>query len=40
MDDSSTANKLNAVGGGQALAADDAAPQACSILDPDCEACQ
>ncbi|MGB5562262.1 MAG: ribonucleoside-diphosphate reductase subunit alpha [Sedimenticolaceae bacterium] len=42
MDDSSRANKLSAVGGSyqaeNAGAAD--APKACSILDPDCEACQ
>jgi ribonucleoside-diphosphate reductase alpha chain len=40
MDDSSKANRLNAVGGGQAIAADDGTPKVCSILDPDCEACQ
>jgi len=44
MDDSSRANKLSAVGGSyRALAVSDAgsgAPKACSILDPDCEACQ
>jgi ribonucleoside-diphosphate reductase alpha chain len=48
MDDSSKANKLSAVGGSyQAVSADgagtevgSAAPKACSILDPDCEACQ
>ncbi|MCB1789591.1 MAG: ribonucleoside-diphosphate reductase subunit alpha [Gammaproteobacteria bacterium] len=44
MDDSSRANKLSAVGGSyRALGASDvgsAAPKACSILDPDCEACQ
>jgi ribonucleoside-diphosphate reductase alpha chain len=43
MDDSSKANKLSAVGGSyQTLSAADAgaAPKACSILDPDCEACQ
>ncbi len=44
LDDSGKANKLSAVGGSYGgLAADDggsAAPQACSILDPDCEACQ
>ena len=44
MDDTSKANQLSAVGGSyQALSAGDsgsAAPQACSILDPDCEACQ
>ncbi len=44
MDDSGRANKLNAVGGGggSLLAADvdDAQPKVCSILDPDCEACQ
>ena len=39
MDDSSRANKLNAVGGHQGPGAADA-PKACSILDPDCEACQ
>jgi ribonucleoside-diphosphate reductase alpha chain len=38
MDDSGKANRLNAVGGGNGTAA--AAPQVCSILDPDCEACQ
>ena len=42
MDDSSRANKLSAVGGSyhteNAGTAD--APKACSILDPDCEACQ
>jgi ribonucleoside-diphosphate reductase alpha chain len=42
MDDSSRANKLNAVSSYQGLSADGAAgaPKACSILDPDCEACQ
>ncbi|MGB5254985.1 MAG: ribonucleoside-diphosphate reductase subunit alpha [Sedimenticolaceae bacterium] len=44
MDDSSKANKLSAVGGSyQSMstdAAEDAAPKVCSILDPDCEACQ
>jgi ribonucleoside-diphosphate reductase alpha chain len=44
MDDSSRANQLSAVGGSYgALSAEDAgstSPQACSILDPDCEACQ
>jgi ribonucleoside-diphosphate reductase alpha chain len=44
MDDSSKANKLSAVGGSyQGMskdAAEDAAPKVCSILDPDCEACQ
>ncbi len=42
MDDSSRANKLSAVGGSyQAENAGTAdAPKACSILDPDCEACQ
>ena len=39
MDDSSRANKLNAVGGGNG-SAETAAPKVCSILDPDCEACQ
>ncbi|WP_019572007.1 ribonucleoside-diphosphate reductase subunit alpha [Thioalkalivibrio sp. ALMg3] len=37
--DSSRANKLNAVSGGQ-QASEPEAPKACSILDPDCEACQ
>jgi ribonucleoside-diphosphate reductase alpha chain len=36
MDNSGKANRLNAVGGGNGAAA----PQVCSILDPDCEACQ
>ncbi len=43
MDDSSKANKLNAVGGNFVMAssaAGSSAPKACSILDPDCEACQ
>jgi len=44
MDDSSRSNKLSAVGGSyRALSAEDtgsSAPKACSILDPDCEACQ
>ena len=44
LDDSSKANKLSAVGGSYGgLAAEEsstAAPKACSILDPDCEACQ
>ena len=44
LDDSSKANKLSAVGGSYGgLGAEDggsAAPKACSILDPDCEACQ
>ncbi|MCB1785403.1 MAG: ribonucleoside-diphosphate reductase subunit alpha [Chromatiaceae bacterium] len=44
MDDSSRSNKLSAVGGSyQGLSAADTgtgAPKACSILDPDCEACQ
>ncbi|MCG6966085.1 MAG: ribonucleoside-diphosphate reductase subunit alpha [Chromatiaceae bacterium] len=44
MDDTSRSNKLSAVGGSyRALSvadADSAAPKACSILDPDCEACQ
>ncbi len=43
-DDSTRSNKLSAVGGSYGgVAADEAgsaAPQACSILDPDCEACQ
>ncbi|MEA3274690.1 MAG: ribonucleoside-diphosphate reductase subunit alpha [Pseudomonadota bacterium] len=46
MDDASRASKLNAVGGnypsmkgnGNGSGAED--PSACSILDPDCEACQ
>ncbi|WP_038051206.1 ribonucleoside-diphosphate reductase subunit alpha [Thioalkalivibrio sp. ALJ1] len=37
--DTSRGNKLNAVSGGQ-QAAEPEAPKACSILDPDCEACQ
>ena len=44
MDDTSRANQLSAVGGSYlAQPAQDsgsAAPKACSILDPDCEACQ
>ncbi len=44
MDDSSRANQLSAVGGSNGAASeaavDNAAPKACSILDPDCEACQ
>jgi ribonucleoside-diphosphate reductase alpha chain len=44
MDDSGRANKLSAVGGSYGAATDaavdNAAPKACSILDPDCEACQ
>ncbi len=43
MDDSSKANKLSAVGGSYQAAGDNGtgeAPKACSILDPDCEACQ
>ena len=44
LDDSGKANKLSAVGGGYQAASSDevgsAAPKACSILDPDCEACQ
>jgi len=41
MADTSRANKLNAVSGaGAAPAAEPEAPQACSILDPECEACQ
>ena len=43
LDDSGKANKLSAVGGSYGgLGAADAggAPKACSILDPDCEACQ
>jgi ribonucleoside-diphosphate reductase alpha chain len=39
--DTGRANKLNAVNGnGNAQAAESSAPKACSILDPDCEACQ
>jgi ribonucleoside-diphosphate reductase alpha chain len=39
--DTGRANKLNAVNGkGSAQAAESSAPKACSILDPDCEACQ
>ncbi|WP_019594128.1 ribonucleoside-diphosphate reductase subunit alpha [Thioalkalivibrio sp. ALM2T] len=38
--DSSRANKLNAVAGGTSAAHEPEAPKACSILDPDCEACQ
>jgi len=39
--DTGRANKLNAVNGnGSAHAAEPAAPKACSILDPECEACQ
>ena len=34
------ASKLNAVKNTAGQAADSAAPKACSILDPDCEACQ
>ena len=44
MDDTSRANQLSAVGGSYlaqpALDSGSAAPKACSILDPDCEACQ
>jgi len=39
MDEAGRANKLNAVKVA-ALDAGSAAPKACSILDPDCEACQ
>jgi len=39
MSEANRANKLNAVSSG-VLDADGAAPKACSILDPDCEACQ
>jgi ribonucleoside-diphosphate reductase alpha chain len=39
--DTGRANKLNAVNGnGSAHATESSAPKACSILDPDCEACQ
>ena len=34
------ASKLNAVKNTASDAAETAAPKACSILDPDCEACQ
>jgi ribonucleoside-diphosphate reductase alpha chain len=37
MDEAGRANRLNAV---KVAALDAAAPKACSILDPDCEACQ
>lgn len=43
MDDSSKANQLSAVGGSYQAAGGNGtgeAPKACSILDPDCEACQ
>ncbi len=51
MDDSTKANRLSAVGGnylsldkakanGKANGNGSAAPQACSILDPECESCQ
>jgi ribonucleoside-diphosphate reductase alpha chain len=43
MDDDGRANKLSAVGGSygaSAEAVEHAAPKACSILDPECEACQ
>ncbi len=46
LDDAGKANKLSAVGGAYAPkalksnGAGSTAPQACSILDPDCEACQ
>ena len=39
MDEAGRANKLNAVKVA-ALDAGSAAPTVCSILDPDCEACQ
>jgi ribonucleoside-diphosphate reductase alpha chain len=39
MSEASRANKLNAVSSG-VLDTGSAAPKACSILDPDCEACQ
>jgi ribonucleoside-diphosphate reductase alpha chain len=39
--DTGRGNKLNAVNGnGSAQAAESSAPKACSILDPECEACQ
>jgi len=39
--DSSRGTGLNAVGNDQGVAAiGSEAPKACSILDPDCEACQ
>jgi ribonucleoside-diphosphate reductase alpha chain len=43
MDDSSRANQLSAVGGSYGTASEavvDNVAKACSILDPDCEACQ
>jgi ribonucleoside-diphosphate reductase alpha chain len=44
LDDASKASKLNAVGGAYEARTSKGngaeAPQACSILDPDCEACQ
>ena len=44
MDDSSKANQLSAVGGSYNASggngADPSEPKVCSILDPDCEACQ
>ena len=40
MDDSSRANRLNAVGGIDADGRGNGAAKVCSILDPDCEACQ
>jgi ribonucleoside-diphosphate reductase alpha chain len=44
MDDTSRANQLSAVGGSYQAAQTEvtgsAAPKACNILDPDCEACQ
>jgi len=39
MDEAGRANKLNAVKVA-GLETGGAAPKACSILDPDCEACQ
>ncbi len=41
MDDASRASKLNAVGGGYLSAGNGSDEvKACSILDPECEACQ
>ena len=38
--DTGRANKLNAVKGNGSAQAESSAPKACSILDPECEACQ
>ncbi len=41
MDEHSQAERLRAVGGNYSAAStEEAAPEVCSILDPDCEACQ